>query len=106
MFAQNMLSSDVYGYTVFKVFDLTAYPPGLSRLRANGSHQADGAVARICAAPLGRIGKLITLSSGFFLPFFTIIDYSTGFIFEFRKWVKDKTDTNYGQVISQVLKVW
>jgi hypothetical protein len=27
MFAQNVLSSDLYGHTVVKVFDLTAHPP-------------------------------------------------------------------------------
>jgi hypothetical protein len=35
MFAQNVLSSDLYGYTVVKVFDLTAYPPDYVRFRAN-----------------------------------------------------------------------
>jgi hypothetical protein len=63
MFAQNVLSSHLYGHTVVKVFDLTAHPPDYVRFRANGSHQADGAVARVCAARL-RFARLIRRAVG------------------------------------------
>jgi hypothetical protein len=36
MFAQNVLSSHLYGHTVVKVFDLTAHPPACAGFGRTG----------------------------------------------------------------------